>query len=100
MNDGKKLEDIRAEIDRADEQLEALFLKRMKLSADVAEYKIRRGLPTYRPEREKEILDRVSAQAPAGYAEYARRFFSSIMEISRDYQDKLREAESEHTEGK
>ena len=67
MTEVRNLEDTRKEIDEIDARLLELFCRRMELAADVAAYKSRHGLPTLRPEREKEILDR--AEEKAGYAE-------------------------------
>lgn len=89
----RNLEETRAEIDGIDRQLLSLFCRRMELAADVAEYKRVHDLPTLRPEREQEILDRAAAAAGPEFAEYAVRFFSGIMALSRDYQDALRRKE-------
>ena len=89
----RNLEETRAEIDGLDRQLMTLFRRRMELAADVAEYKRAHALPTLRPEREQEILDRAAAAAGPEFAEYAVRFFSGIMALSRDYQNALRSEE-------
>lgn len=89
----RNLEEIRAEIDEIDHQLIPLFRRRMELAADVAEYKRTQNLPTFRPEREQEILEKAAEAAGSEFAEYAVRFFSGIMELSREYQDTLRSKE-------
>lgn len=86
----KSLEEIRAEIDEMDRQMLDLFCGRMKRAAEVAAYKREHGLPTFRPEREREILDWAGETADPEFAEYARRFFDGIMALSREYQDTLR----------
>lgn len=94
MTEIRNLEEIRSDIDELDQQLLTLFCKRMELAADVAAYKRANGLPTLRPEREQEILRWAETSAAPGYGAYARRLFEGIMEISRDYQDSLRNQEA------
>lgn len=93
MTEEMRLEEIRSGIDEIDGKLLNLFCRRMELVAGVAEYKRRHNLPTLRPEREREILDRAVEQVDPALKEYVRRFFSGIMGISRDYQDALRNSE-------
>lgn len=93
MSDVRNLEETRAEIDAIDRQLLPLFLKRMELAADVAEYKGKHDMPTFRPEREQEILERAAGDAGPEFADYAVRFFSGIMKLSREYQEMLRSKE-------
>lgn len=52
---------LRKEINDVDKQIEELFIKRMQLCFDVAEYKIENDLPVFQSGREKEILERVKA---------------------------------------
>lgn len=93
MKEIRNLEETRADIDKIDRQMMDLFLRRMKLAVDVAEYKRAHNLQTFRPEREKEILDRAAAAAGPELADYAVRFSSGIMSLSREYQDALRSKE-------
>ena len=93
MTENRNLEEIRSEIDELDQQLLDLFCRRMKLAADVAAYKIRHDLPTLRPEREQEILDRAEKNAGEEFGSYARSLFENIMSLSRDYQNLLRNQE-------
>ena len=55
----KELSKIREEIDAVDRQLVALYEERMKLTAEVAEYKISVGKPVLDRTREKEKLAKV-----------------------------------------
>ena len=48
------LQEIRKQIDQVDSQLAALIEQRMRLTADVAEYKMQNGKEIYDPVREKE----------------------------------------------
>ena len=94
MTEVRNLEDTRREIDGIDARLLELFCRRMELAAGVAAYKSRHGLPTLRPGREKEILDRAEENAGPVFAPYARRFFNGVMGLSREYQEELRQTEA------
>jgi chorismate mutase/prephenate dehydratase len=54
------LNELRKEIDRIDEELLTLLNKRMEVVRKVGEYKNSSNAPIYRPEREKEIIDRLT----------------------------------------
>jgi chorismate mutase/prephenate dehydratase len=54
------LNELRKEIDSIDEQLLTLLNKRMEIVRKVGEYKNSSNAPIYRPEREKEIIDRLT----------------------------------------
>ena len=88
------LNTIRAELDTLDDQLNALFLKRMDLCAQVAAYKKEKGLPILNTGREREILSRISAQAGDELDGYARILFSTLFDLSRTYQGQLMAQES------
>ncbi|MCI8285542.1 MAG: chorismate mutase [Firmicutes bacterium] len=83
------LEDIRRQIDDVDSEMIQLFCRRMELVKGVAEYKIENGLPVLRPERENEILSRVSRQAGDEFGGYAEDLFKCIMRVSREMQQKI-----------
>lgn len=82
------ISELRAEIDKVDEELVKLFCARMELSAQVADYKQERNLPIYVPAREREILQEVAAKAGPELAGYTRSLYSAIFELSRGYQAK------------
>ena len=83
-----ELEEIRNEIDSIDEQLVALFCRRMNLSAQVADYKKANNLPIFVPAREREILKKVAEQSGAELENYTRTLYSTLFELSRSYQSK------------
>lgn len=80
------LEEIRQEINRIDEQLKELFLKRMELSRHVIENKKRTKGAVYVPEREQEILAARTNGVSDEYRQECKTFFQQMMEISRAYQ--------------
>ena len=82
------LSEIRAEIDSVDEAMLQLFLKRMRLSELVAEYKKAHDLPIYNAEREEEILSWVSRES-GEFDKYACEFFMNLFKLSRLRQEDL-----------
>ena len=82
------LNEIRCSIDAIDDELVKLFCQRMALSAQVADYKKANNLPIYVPSREEAILQKVRLQAGPELADYACSLYSTLFELSRDYQRK------------
>ncbi|MBQ7768440.1 MAG: prephenate dehydratase [Oscillospiraceae bacterium] len=82
------MKDIRTQIDAVDDELVQLFVKRMNLSAQVADYKKANNMPIYIPAREREILQDVAAKAGPEMANYTRVLYSMLFELSRSYQSK------------
>lgn len=81
------LQEIRAKLDQVDSQITELFEERMKLCADVTEFKRENGKAVYDPVREKEKLDKVSSMAKTPFTEIAvRELFAQMMTISRRFQ--------------
>ncbi len=83
-----ELSELRKEIDRIDDALLAAFLERMQLSREVAEYKSLNALPVLNKERERQILAKVT-EASGALAPYAHRLYTTILELSRSYQESL-----------
>ena len=84
----KDLTEIRAEIDSIDNELIALFMRRMDCSRAVAEYKKANNIPILNAGREEEILNSVE-QKGGEYGEYARELYKKIMELSRELQGEV-----------
>ena len=82
------LEECRKEIDSIDKELVALFVKRMNVAKEVAEYKKETGKAIYDAERERQLLEKVEDAAGEEFGDYTRRLYSSILELSRNYQSK------------
>lgn len=81
------LQEIRKQLDVIDKEIVELTEKRMKLCADVAEFKIQTGKAVYDREREQQKLAAVSALAHSEFNSQAmRELFSQMMTISRRYQ--------------
>ena len=82
------LEECRKEIDSIDKELVTLFVRRMNVAKDVAEYKRATGKAVYDSERERQLLEKIEENAGEEFGDYARRLYSSILELSRNYQSK------------
>ena len=83
-----ELQELRSQINEIDDQLVELFVKRMNIAAQVADYKKENNLPIYVPAREREILKEVAHKAGPGMDNYARVLYSMLFELSRSYQSK------------
>ncbi len=85
-----ELEKNRIEINEIDKQMASLFEKRMKISKNIAEYKIKNGLDVLDKSREEEILKRNASYIEDNlYLDYYTLFLKSTMDISKKYQEKL-----------
>ena len=84
-----ELNELRAEIDSVNQEMLALFQRRMTLSRQVAEYKEAHGMEIFVPAREVAILNNVRQAASPELADYAVEFFNAVMQISREYQGQV-----------
>ncbi len=83
------LNEIRQRIDAIDAQLVDLFARRMDCARAVAEAKQQTGKPIRDHAREREIVNRLTAQAGEAYAPYVRALYSHIFDLSRSYQSSV-----------
>ncbi len=81
-----KLEDVRKEIDRVDDQIAKLYNERMDLIKKVVEAKKESGKAVNDPDRENKILLRVTEGVEEERISYFKRVFESIFETSKAYQ--------------
>lgn len=89
----KDLLELRDEIDRIDNRIVELYEERMKVSEQVAEYKIRNNRPVFDKEREKSKLDTLSKKAHSDFNRHGiRELFDQIMSMSRKKQYQLLDA--------
>ena len=80
--------ELRNEIDKLDDELIPLLLKRMDISRQVAEYKVQNGIPVLNEQRELEILEDVASKC-GEQGEVIKTVFSVIMDASRALQHKI-----------
>ena len=83
------LQELRNEIDEIDDQLISLFVRRMAISAQVAQYKRAHGLPVHIPEREQAILQAIGEKVGPKLSVYAKALYATLFRVSRDYQTEL-----------
>lgn len=81
------LQDYRAELDRIDDEIAALFKRRMETVRNVADYKKEHNTPVLNAGRERDILYRVTGACGEELQEYTKILYSTILELSRDYQE-------------
>ena len=89
------IDNLREKIDSIDDELVRLFVERMEIARQVAEYKKENNLPIYVPAREREKLKDVATKAGEEMDDYIRSLYSMIFEISRSYQSKCNNQETE-----
>lgn len=84
------LEDARLGIRAVDDDIAALFERRMHLVAEIAEFKRAHGLPVRDPAREALVLEQgAAAIKDESLRGYYLRFLEDQLEISREYQEDL-----------
>ncbi|MGN0880605.1 MAG: bifunctional chorismate mutase/prephenate dehydratase [Oligosphaeraceae bacterium] len=83
------LSDCRHRIDEIDDQLLKLFTERMAISREVAGEKIATGKPVLVPERERDIMRRISEEAGPEMSNDARMLFNTILDLSRSVQYRM-----------
>lgn len=83
----KDLKQCRQEIDEIDEQMMALFERRMKVAKDVVTYKMAHHMEIFQSEREAQVIqNNVSRIQSEDLHSYAKLFLTSMMNISKSYQ--------------
>lgn len=86
------LQAIREEIAEVDEQMAALFVRRMRLAQEVAAYKKTYGLPVYDASQEARVLERGAERVrDTQLVGYYRSFLQGMMDLSKRYQRRLME---------
>lgn len=90
----KDLSEIRQRIDQIDRGISSLFIERMEVSLDVAEYKRATGQPIYDRKRERANIAAASERVPAEFSSYAAAIQSVLMEASREMQHKVLQRQS------
>ena len=78
------LDALRRSIDEIDSRLLALIEERVRLVLAVGDYKRQHDLPIYDPERERKLLERLTAEArPPLEQGTVRRIFERLIDESR-----------------
>ena len=82
----RELPAIRQDINEVDEQIRALFLKRMSLALEVAQTKAEHDDKIYKPDREAEILQKRTAGMNNELRLKYAALLQSMIRASREYQ--------------
>ena len=80
------LETLRGELDKLDDGITDLWIKRMSLVKNIAAYKAQTGKKITDGNREDEIIFRLSEKAPEELKLYLKEVYSSIFATSKAYQ--------------
>lgn len=81
---------LRNKITRVDQEILALFEKRMALVAEISQYKKTHHLAILDKEREKALLDFLTTKLENRHLiVYYQELFHTFMKISQDYQKEL-----------
>ena len=83
------IKDARKEIDKIDGELTDLFVKRMKLSKEIAAYKKENNLPVFDKTRERDILNKACDRAGSELENYISILYMTLFDVSRSYQKQL-----------
>jgi chorismate mutase len=83
------LDELRRQIDQVDSRLLELIHERVRLVLQVGAYKARHGLAVYDPERERRLLERLTALAqPPLEPDTVRRVFERLIDESRNLEQR------------
>lgn len=84
------LKSLRKNIDKIDDEILELFIRRLSIVEDIYEYKKINGMNIYDQKRENEILQKIDKNISVNkYKSELESLFKSIMKISSSYQEKL-----------
>ncbi|HQC55101.1 MAG TPA: chorismate mutase [Clostridia bacterium] len=84
-----ELKNLRDEIDNIDNQIVALYEKRLGIAKEIATVKKEHNVPIENSAREKEIINRVTAGIPDDFKLYAKEVFTTIFSTSKAYQSQI-----------
>ena len=90
----ENLENLRKEIDEIDDELSALYIKRMAVVKKIGEEKAKSKTPINSSEREKQIINRVTKNADGEVKLYLKRLYEDIFLESKAYQGGFAPAKS------
>ena len=89
------LEELRVKIDEIDREMTRLFEARMDVAAQIAEYKRENKLPVLDAGREREKINAISDSVRPEFQSYIQTLYSTIMDLSKNYQNALNQRKSE-----
>ena len=83
------MEELRAEIDTADEEIIRAFEKRMDAAAKIGQYKKEHGLPILDAAREREKLAAIGSRVRTELWPYYGELYAGIFGLSKKYQQEM-----------
>ncbi len=89
------INELRNEIDSIDDELVRLFEKRMTTAASIAAYKKENGIPVSDKERERQVINKVTAKVSPEFSEHTRVLYQTIFDVSCSYQRSLNSKKSQ-----
>ena len=89
------LQAIRAEIDRVDDELVALFVERMQLVQRVASEKKQSGKAIADGAREQAVIERLTAGVDGEWKSSVKALYDAVFQISKAYQKSLLSGEKQ-----
>lgn len=81
-----KLNLLRKKIDDIDDELIALFLKRLDISKEIGELKKENNMKIYDSKREEEIIGMSLKNIDDNQKKYVEKFLRTLMDISKEVQ--------------
>lgn len=84
-----KLDQYRNELDTIDNEIASLYAKRMHLVTEIAKAKKDLNVPTNVPDREKNIINRVTKLVDPELMVYTKQLYETIFQTSKSYQSKF-----------
>lgn len=82
------LTECRKQINEIDDQMKALFLRRMEVVSEVAKYKIENNMPIFDANREASMKERLSKDM-GDMKDYYLAFLEEMLVQSKKYQEKI-----------
>jgi len=83
------IDDYRNRIDEIDKEITKLFEERMDTVINIANYKKENNLPIFNRDREDEVIEKnIGYLKNTDYTKETRKFFISLMEVSRELQSR------------
>lgn len=88
------LQTLRQELDKIDDALVALFVRRMDAVQNIAAYKQENGISVLDEDRERQVLARAKEKA-GGYQAEAEQLMQLMMKLSRDAQKRYNQCSTD-----
>ncbi len=84
----EELTNLRQQMNDTDNQLVALFTRRMEIAGEIASYKAENDLPVFDKLREREIMGRLTENQSEEMAMYTKLLYTTLFDLSRSYQSR------------